>query len=77
MKTIQTTIDDRFAEEVSKTAQNMGKTVEEYLRYLLESAVTDTDEKTLERLHREAYERCPVKPDEFPFTENDQAWPEW
>lgn len=75
MKEFRTTLDDRSARKVAQAAKRMGVTVPVYIRTLIKKAHAEASQEQLERLDREAYERYPVSPDEFPFTDEDRVWP--
>jgi metal-responsive CopG/Arc/MetJ family transcriptional regulator len=76
MKTVQMTLDDLLVEAVDRAAKNLGATRSAFTREALRAALTNLEERKLERRHRAGYERHPVEPGEVGDWESEQAWGE-
>lgn len=76
MKTVQMTLDESLVEQVDRVAQSLGTTRSAFTRDALRAALTDVQERELERRHRAGYERHPVQPGEIGDWGDEQIWPD-
>jgi metal-responsive CopG/Arc/MetJ family transcriptional regulator len=74
MKTVQMTLDESLVEAVDRAAKDLGTTRSAFARDALRAALTNLEERELERRHRAGYERLPVEPGELSDWEGEQVW---
>ena len=73
MKSIQMTIDEPLLERLDEAAERLRMARSAFIRGAVERWLDDLQEAEWDRQHREAYERFPVEPDEFPEPD-DSVW---
>ena len=76
MKTVQMTLDEALVEQVDSAAQALGTTRSAFTRDALRAALTELQERDMERRHKAGYERLPVQPGELDVWEDEQVWPD-
>ncbi len=74
MRTIQMTLDDDLVDEVDEVVKKLNTTRSAFARKALKNALRQENVKTLEKKHREGYERYPAGKTEFSAFESEQEW---
>ena len=76
MKTVQMTLDEDLVEAVDRVAKKLGTSRSAFARDALREALARVRARGLERKHREAYARSPVRRGEFDRWERELVWVE-
>ncbi len=74
MKTIQMTLDEELLNAVDQAVKRLNTNRSEFTRQALKQALECLQTESLERQHRQGYEKYPVKPGEFDVWEAEQHW---
>ena len=74
MKTIQMTIDEELLRDVDQVTKKLQTSRSEFIRRAMNKLLNELKTKNFEKLHREGYEKYPVKKGEFDVWENEQNW---
>lgn len=75
-RTVQMTLDEKLVAAVDRAARRARTTRSGFTRDALRAALARQLTEELERRHREAYQRHPVRGDELGAWEDEQVWPE-
>ena len=76
MKVVQMTLDEELIAIVDKIVKSLKTTRSAFTRSALKQAVESLKIQDLERQHKEAYKKKPIKSNEFSVWGNEQVWPE-
>ncbi len=78
MKTIQITIDEKLLAQMDRLLKGRPRSRSAFIRESIAAQLKLVKRKRLEDLHREAYRKYPVGPDEFYVDPSQLAWAdEW
>ena len=76
MRTVQMTLEPELVTQVDRAARRLGLTRSAFARHALHAALERLRVEALERRHREAYLRKPVRRGEFDVWRPEQIWPD-